>query len=116
MSEPKKTLSLVEVINLLGSIASITGVSLLWMRDKLDARTLFLQIPIMAIWAAFVLAITVAGYYGVLFFRGGFESESSKARLAAILFAIPFVAGIVWGLAFMSFQLAYMLIRDVALP
>jgi len=116
MSDPNKKLSLVEVVSLLGSIASITGVSLLWMRDKLDARTLFVQIPIMALWAAFVLAFAVAGYYAVLFVRLLFDNENNDAKLAATVVVIPFIASVFYGLAFASYELAYILIRDLALP
>jgi hypothetical protein len=116
MSEPKRKLSLIEVFNLLGSIASVTGVSLLWMRDKLDARVLFVQVPVIALWAGFVLAFSVAGYYSVVFFRLLFENESTTARLAATVFATPFAAAIVYGLAFLAFQLAHIVIRDLALP
>jgi len=116
MSEPKRKLSVIEVFHLLGSIASVTGVSLLWMRDKLDPRTLFIQIPIVALWVGFVLAFSVAGFYSVIFFRSLFENESARLRLAATVFVTPFAATVVYGLAFGSFQLAYIVIRDVALP
>lgn len=116
MAEPKHKLSPIEVFNLLGSIASVTGISLLWAHDKLDTRMLFVRIPIMALWVGFVLAFCVAGYYVVVFVRAFFENESPSARLAATVVAAPFVAAIIYALAFLSFQFAYILIRDIALP
>jgi nitrate reductase gamma subunit len=106
MKEDKPPLTLLEAINLVGSIASTTGVTLLWLKDRFDTRVLFYQIPIMALWAAFLLAAAVGGYYAIFLFGEFFRNESPSARRAAMVFMFPFVALFFYGFLLISFHVA----------
>jgi hypothetical protein len=81
-SVPRHRFGIVDLVNLTGSIASITGISLLWLKDSVPTQRLLSLIPIVAIDAALSLGLLASAFVGIRF---GYRCLPGKADFAVKL-------------------------------
>ncbi|MEE1978569.1 hypothetical protein ACN2AK_21760 [Shewanella xiamenensis] len=86
----RKAPKLVDVINMLGSVASLTGVSLLWLKGKASLEHLFIEIPAIAVLVSLVLGFASILYYLIrsIFVRH-FSGKDPLLKFSFFAFAIP---------------------------
>jgi hypothetical protein len=87
----QKPLRFIEVINILGSVASVTGVSLLWLKNEVSLDYLFFEIPAIAVMVSLMLGFSSILYYCIrnIFVRH-FSSRDALLKVSFFAFAIPF--------------------------
>jgi hypothetical protein len=79
-----------DLVNVAGSVASITGISLLWMRDCIDWSEAAITMPILAVFSAIVLGGLTLGFIGLRYgYRRWAKPRDSAWRIAYLAFAIP---------------------------
>ncbi|SRR6266581_2389416 len=97
----------IEVVNVAGSIASVTGISLLWFKDRIDPETAFITVPLFAITASLGLGFSALAYHA--FIRGydhWARNAETSVKLAYVSLAVPLLALVVAagiGVVFMAF-------------
>ena len=91
----QKAPKLVEVINILGSVASVTGVSLLWLKGNASLEHLLIEIPAIAVLVSLVLGFASILYYSIrsIFVRY-FSGKDPLLKFSFFAFAIPIGFGL----------------------
>lgn len=110
-----------EAVHLAGSIASITGVSLLWLKDIAPQTKLWIAVPMYLLASLFSMGVISLAWiffdFGHKFFLGGFAIPRIEPSLAGKLAYTGLVGGL---LLFLTgtvvielYMLAYSLVRDL---
>ena len=91
----RKTPKLVDVINILGSVASVTGVSLLWLKGNVSLEHLLIEIPAIAILVSVVLGFSSILYYSIrsIFVRF-ISAKDPFLKFSFFAFTIPIGFGL----------------------
>lgn len=102
---------IIDVIHLLGSIASITGISLLWLKPELNVITLFFDIPIIAFLVLLSLGIVS---YGIIAIRFGYSKLLiNKDLLWKTAYFSTAISIIFAGISLVLFNLWYLAIQVI---
>jgi len=87
-----------EVVSVAGSIASITGISLLWLRDRIDPGTAFVTVPLFALTASIGQGFSALAYRA---FMHGYDrwarNAETSVKVAYVSLAAPHLALVVAG-------------------
>jgi hypothetical protein len=88
-----------ELLGIVGNITSITGISLLWFRDKWATSDLLLIVPMFAVVASFALGVVTLAYIAL---RSGFarwvRSRAASWKIVYFSIATPLALAVVIGL------------------
>ena len=97
----------IDILRLLGSVASITGISLLWMKSTFDVQTLLFKIPIVALLVLFSLGITSIR---IIVIRLGYQEFAKKwdhlLRFTCFSLTIPIISLILGGAIYFIWMMA----------
>jgi len=84
-------------VSVAGSIASVTGISLLWLRDRIDPETAF-TVPLFALTASIGLGFSALAYRA---FMRGYDrwarNAETSVKVAYVSLAAPLLALVVAG-------------------
>ncbi len=88
----------IDILHMVGSVASVTGISLLWLRSQLTIETVVIDIPIIALLVLFSLGI---GSVGIIVIRSGycyfFKTSDILLKFAYFAISIPILSSILAG-------------------
>jgi len=92
----------IDVVHVLGSVASITGISLLWFKSQLNIQTLVIDIPVIGLLVLFSLGLVSLGIIAVRFgYTRLFKNSDSPWQFAYFSISIPILCFIIgWCLFF----------------
>ena len=106
----RKQLSWIEIIQLLGSIASVTGISLLWIRQRATPdpitlmKILTIAIVVFLALTLFSVIILIIQYGARQFLK---EQSSNATRFAYYTFAIAMARAFIWVLGYILLNQFY---------
>ena len=87
----KRQVGIVDVVNIAGSVASITGISLLWMKEKIHAANLLFSVPVVASAAFLSLGLVATAFVAIRFYY--FEFFASRDNAIKVMY-FGFSAGV----------------------
>ncbi len=103
----------IDISHMIGSVASVTGISLLWLRSQLNIQTFVVDIPIIALLVLFSLGI---GSVGIIMIRFGyyyfFKTRDTLLRFAYFAISIPILSAI---LGWFLFFLWYLTLQEISI-
>lgn len=99
-----------DIITLAGSIASITGVSLLWLKELLPSANIVLGVPTLAVASILVVALASTAY---LLFRTGYSKIAGDRGGAVKLIYSCFMLAILIGALTYAFLWIYVIAGSI---
>ena len=96
----------IDIIHVVGSVASITGISLLWLKATFNVHTLVITIPTVSLLALFSLGVASLGIIAIRYGYGLFPTAlDTFEKIAYFGITVPVVFAfigwfllIIWGL------------------
>jgi lysylphosphatidylglycerol synthetase-like protein (DUF2156 family) len=108
----------IDIVHLLGSVASITGISLLWLKSELNIKTILVEIPVLALLISFSLGIISVGIILLRYlYQKYFINKEMMWKFAFFALSIPTIALIIGFFIFVIWSLVWFeLLRPLRPP
>ena len=111
--ESKHRIGIVDVVNIAGSVASLTGISLLWLKDRVPSAKLFAVIPVVAIVVALSLGLVSLAFVLIRYgYRKLVATRDAAIKLMCLCLSVAVALFLLSIAGYFISLFVYVFIRD----